>query len=127
VNTLVGFIQAFLTLSVAITLGRLSTDTGGGDYFFTLVALVLAGAAAPYLIALAVIRRLRPLAARSAGMATLVFGIADALVRTQAFFFPSERSGGSMALWLPVYGLCLIPVMAVIVHTFVTVFQRAKA
>jgi hypothetical protein len=127
VNTLVGFIEAFLTLSVAITLGRLSTDTGGGDYFFTLVALVLAGAAAPYFVALAAIRRLPPQAAKSTAIATVAFGVCDALVRTQAFFFPTERSGGGMALWLPVYGLCVIPLVTVIVHTFAMVVQRAKA
>ena len=54
------FVQAFLTLSVGVTIARLTTDTGGGDYFFTLIFLVVMGAAAPYWLAMKVMRRTPP-------------------------------------------------------------------
>jgi hypothetical protein len=116
-QTTVGFVQAFLTLSLVITLARLSTDTGGGDYFFTLIAVVVAGSAAPYFLALKAMARLKPRRAWATGVATTIFGVLDTSVRTQAFFFPTERSGGGMALWLPLYAILLIPLLSVIVHT----------
>ena len=123
-DTVVRFIQSFLTLSLGITLVKLSGDRGGGNYFFTLIWLVMMGAAAPYLIALAAMRRTQLLWGLSIGWATVLFGITDAAVRTQAFFFPTGNSGGSMALWLPILAVGLIPLFAVILHTIIGVVTR---
>jgi len=123
-DTVVRFVQAVLTLSVGITLAKLSGDRGGGNYLFTLIAMVLLGAAAPYLIAMATMRRVAEPWGLAIGLATILFGVADNAVRTQAFFFPTERSGGGMALWLPIYSLGLIPLFAVILHTAIGVIAR---
>jgi hypothetical protein len=123
-ETLVRFVQAFLTVSLLITLAALSTDTGGGDYFFTLIWLVTMGTVAPYLIAGALMRRLGARWARAVGAATVTFGIIDTTVRTQAFFFPTDRSNGAMALWLPIYALGLIPFFALLAHTIIGVATR---
>ncbi len=123
-TTALGFIQAFLTLSVGITAAKLSTDSGGGDYFFTLIGLVMFGSAAPYLLATASMRRVGDTWAQAIGVATMMFGAVDVSVRMQAFFFPTERSGGGMALWLPISAIALIPLFAVILHTALGVFTR---
>jgi|CXWL01.1.fsa_nt_gi hypothetical protein len=126
VEAAVRFIQAFLTLSVGITLVKLSGDSGGGDYFFTLVWLVLMGAAAPYLVAMSTMRRVGERWRLAIGLATILFGAVDAAARTQAFFFPTDRIGGGMALWLPIYAVGLIPLFAVILHTAIGVFTRER-
>jgi hypothetical protein len=117
VHTTIGFVQGFLTLSLLITLAKLSTDSGGGDYFFTLMGFVIAATLAPYAAAMAVMRRVAPRLARAVGFATILYGTLDGAVRTQAFFFPTDRSGGAMAVWLPVYALALIPLFTSIVYT----------
>jgi len=73
-DTVVRFVQAVLTLSVGITLAKLSGDRGGGNYLFTLIAMVLLGAAAPYLIAMATMRRVAEPWGLAIGLATILFG-----------------------------------------------------
>ncbi len=58
------------------------------------------------------------------GLATLIFGVVDVAVRMQAFFFPTETSGGEMAFWLPIYSLGLIPLVALVLHTILGVAAR---
>ncbi len=123
-TTALGFVQAFLTLSFTITLVKLSGDSGGGNYFFTLLWLVLMGTAGPYLLAMALMRRVTPPWATAIGIGAAVFGAIDVAIRMQAFFFPTERSGGGMALWLPIYSLGLIPLFAIIAHTMLGVAAR---
>jgi hypothetical protein len=123
-DTATRFVQAFLTLTLVITLAKLSVDTGGGDYFFTLIWLVLVATAAPYWLALTLMRRVGTGWRDAIGAAAIAFGIIDAGVRTQAFFFPTERSGGAMAVWLPIYSLAIIPAVTVIARTFLNVFGR---
>ncbi|MEQ1759729.1 MAG: hypothetical protein ABL986_15540 [Vicinamibacterales bacterium] len=118
------FVQAFLTLSVGVTIARLTTDTGGGDYFFTLIFLVVMGAAAPYWLAMKVARRTPPRWAASIAWAALAFGAIDCAVRVQAFYFPTEASGGGMALWLPIYAIGLIPLFALIAWVVVGVNRQ---
>ncbi len=124
--TIAGFCQAFLLLSTLITAAKLSTDTGGGDYFFTLLGAVVLGGAAPYLVALSVMRQLRSPWAAAVGVATILFGLVDAGVRTQAFFFPTDTSDGGMALWLPIWSVALIPLATVLVHTVLGVYSRGR-
>ncbi len=122
-DTTVRFLQAFLTLSFGITLVKLSGDSGGGDYFFTLLWLVLVATAAPYLLAMATMRRVGERWGLAIGIATLIFGFADAAVRMQAFFFPTDRSGGGMAFWLPIYSLGIIP-LAVTLYIVLSLTRR---
>ena len=91
------------------------------------MALVLWGAALPYLLALAAARRLSPSWGTAVSAATAFFGAVDVAVRMQAFFFPSERSGGAMGLWLPLSAVVAIPALAVLLHTAVGVFARGAA
>jgi hypothetical protein len=116
------FIEGFAALSLVVTLSRLSTDTGGGDYFFTLLGVVLLGSVLPYLVALAVMSRLQPAWSAAVGLAAVVFGALDGVMRVQAFFFPTERSGGGMALWLPLSSFVIIPALAGILRTMAGVF-----
>lgn len=114
--TAVRFAHGFGFLSLLVTLIALGDDRGGGDYLFTLMALVLWGAAGPYLLALAAVRRLRPAWSHAVAIGTALFGVIDVPVRMQAFYFPTDRSGGAMALWLPVSSLVLIPLFAALAH-----------
>lgn len=123
-ETATRFAQAFLLLSVGTTLARLSTDTGGGDYFFTLIWLVLVGTVAPYLTGFAAARRVSAKWGLAIVTATAIYGAMDASVRMQAFFFPTERSGGGMALWLPISAVGLIPLFGVIAHLVIGAAAR---
>src|SRR5262245_7393248 len=99
------FIQAFMVLSAAITAVQIAQDRGGGRFLLTLIAAVMAACVAPYLGALAAMRRLPARWALAVGLAACMFGAVDVAVRTQAFNFPTVQSNGSMALWLPIYSL----------------------
>jgi len=121
------FVEAFAGLSLLVTLSRLLTDTGGGDYFFTLLGAVLLGSILPYLVALGVMYRVQPSWGVAVGLAAVGFGVLDAVVRVQAFYFPTEASGGGMALWLPLSSLVIIPVLAAIVRTMAAVFGGDRA
>lgn len=123
-NAAIRFVQGFLTLSLLITLAKLSTDSGGGDYFFTLLGLVLAATLLPYAAAMTVMRRATHRLGLAVGLATIMFGMLDSAVRIQAFFFPTDRSGGAMALWLPVYSLALIPLLTSVVYATLGALNR---
>ncbi len=120
------FVQAFQLLSAGITLAKLSVDTGGGDYFFTLVGLVLMGTVLPYLLAFAAMRRLPPRWGLAVGIAAALFGAVDVSVRMQAFFFPTDRINGGMALWLPLSALVMIPCGAVLAHVTIGALSRER-
>src|SRR5688572_20768401 len=111
------FAQAFMGLSVAITAAELARETAS-DYLFTLIALILLGAAAPYLAGMTAMKRLSARWSRAIGIALCLFGAVDVTWRMQAFFFPTGGSDGAMALWLPIGGMGAIPLTAVIAHTF---------
>ena len=115
-------VRGLMAVSVAITFAQLARETGG-DYFFTLIGLILLGAALPYLLALAAMRRLPPRWARAAGVVTLLGGVIDAAWRVQAFFYPTPASNRAMAFWLPIYGVLAIPFFTVLAHTFMTAFR----
>lgn len=123
-DTYLRFAQALLSLSLVITAIRLSTESGG-EYLFTLIALVLWATALPYLVALSAIRRMGDRWALAVGVATCTFGAVDVAVRMRAFYFASATFDGGMAFWLPIYGALGIPALAVITHTFLTAFGVA--
>ena len=112
-------------LSLGLTAGALLNERGGGRWMFTLIGLVLFGAAAPYLAAGAAVRRLPARWAVAVGVAVCVFGVADAAMRTQAFYFPESDSDGAMALWLPIASLAAIPLTALICHPLIRFFSRS--
>ncbi len=125
-QTLRRFIEALFVLSLGVTVVKLSGDRGGGDAFFTLLALVLCGTIAPYWLGLRAMSRW-PGWAVAIGVGTTLFGAVDVAIRMQAFYFPTIRSDGAMALWLPLASLGLIPGAAVIAHTIVGAFTREAA
>ena len=108
--------------SVGITFGQLARETAN-ESFFTLVGLILLAAALPYLLTLKAIPRVPPRWSRALGIVGCVWGLADAVWRVQAFYFPTPASNRSMAFWLPIYGVCAIPFFTVIAHTFLTAFR----
>jgi hypothetical protein len=111
-----GYVEAFGALSVVITLTKLAGDRGGGDYFFTLFGLVMAGTVAPYWCALGAMKRASGEWRSAIGLAAALFGAVDVAVRLQAFFFPTERSNGAMALWLPLAAVVVVPTMSVLFY-----------
>ena len=113
-----------MALSVVITVVQILQDGGGGRFLFTLVAAVLAGCIAPYVGVRAAMHRLPARWALAVGVAGLVYGAVDVAVRTQAFNFPTERSDGAMALWLPLYSVAAIPVVTVLGYAAVTALYR---
>lgn len=123
-ETLLRFLRMLMVLSLAITLIQLAQDRGGGNLFFTLVGLVLALNLAPYLGSMAAMRRLPGRWPVAVGMAACLFGAVDSLWRMQAFNFPTENSGGEMALWLPIYGAIAIPVLTLVFYGLLSVFGR---
>lgn len=125
--TLYRFTQAFMALSAGITAMNIVQAGGGGRFLLTLIAAVMVASVAPYLGALAAMRRLPLRWGLAVGIAACVFGAVDVAVRTQAFNFPTERSDGSMALWLPIYSLVAIPVMAVLSYAAVTAVTPVTA
>jgi hypothetical protein len=123
-DTLLRFIRMLLALSLAITLIQLAQDRGGGDMFFTLLGLVLALNVAPYLGSIAAMKRLPVRWGLAVGVAACLFGLADVGIRMQAFNFPTETSDGRMALWLPIYAVAAIPLLALICYAGIAVFSR---
>ena len=117
-------IKGLMIASVAITFAQLARETAS-QYFFTLVGLILIGAALPYLLAAAAMRRTPERWALAIGVVTCLFGVIDAGWRVQAFFFPTGGSNRAMAFWLPIYALFAIPFFSVIAHTFLTAFRPA--
>lgn len=110
------FVEAFGLVSLLLTLAELLNDRGGGDYFFSLVGLVLLITIAPYVV---VVRLLsRPSSSRTApvGQAATAFGLFDVCVRTPALLFPDERLNGTAVLWLPVLALIAIPALAAVLR-----------
>ena len=116
------FAQAFLGLSLLVTLAELGRERAN-DYLFTLIGLILFGTAAPYLASFAVMKRVPARWAGAIGIAVALFGAVDVPWRMQAFFFPTDTSYGSMAIWLPLSSVWAVPLVAVIAHTFLTVFR----
>ena len=120
--TLTGILIA---LSCGVTAVKLSTESGG-QWLFTMIGLVLFGAAAPYLAARAVMRRVQPAWALATGWAAVIFGVADVAIRTWAFYVPNASLGGGVAFWLPISAVAAIPFMAVVAHTFLGVEARSR-
>ena len=120
IQTSVRFAQAFMGLSLAITLAKLSTDRGGGQFLLTLIGFVILSTLAPYWLSQMAMRRLTPRWAAAVGIALVVFGSTDVALRMRGFFFPSETLDGRLAFWLPIYSLAAIPLTAHIAHTFLT-------
>jgi len=121
-DPLTKLIKPLMLASVGITFGQLARETAN-EYFFTLIGLILLGAALPYLLAMAAMRRVPARWARATGIVTCLFGLVDAAWRVQAFFYPTPASNRAMAFWLPIYGLFAIPFFTVIAHTFLTAFR----
>jgi hypothetical protein len=126
-DILLRYIRMLMVLSLAITGLQLVQDRGGGQWFFTLLGLVVALNLAPYLGAIAVMRRVPPRWAQAVGTSTCLFGLADVAVRMQAFNFPTENSDGRMALWLPLSALAAIPLLTVVCYAGVAAFSRGGA
>ena len=118
------FIHAFLGLGVGLTAVRLATDRGGGRFAFTLSALLLVVAAAPYLVAMAAMRRVPPRWALAVALATCLFGAADAALRMKAFYFATSTADGAMAIWLPLYSLAVIPGLAIVAYACIAIVDR---
>jgi len=112
--------KAFLALSLGITLAKLSTDRGGGQYLLTLIGYVVATTIAPYWLSLKAMPRLTARWADAVGIGACVFGVIDVVLRIRGFFFPTESLNGGLAFWLPISSLVAIPFAAVIAHTFIT-------
>lgn len=110
------FVEAFLLLVLGITGLRLLDDRGGGQYFFTLLLLVIVGTVLPYVLTLWALPRVPPRWGTSLGVGASIVGTIDAAVRTQAFYFPTEASGGGMAFWLPLYAIVAIPLVTCVIH-----------
>ena len=123
-DTLLRFLKTLMVLSVAITGWQLLGDRGGGQYFFTLLGLVVALNFAPYLLSLAAMKRLPERWGLAVGAGACAFGAADVLWRMQAFNFPTENSGAEMALWLPIYAAAAIPLLTVVSYAAIAAFSR---
>lgn len=115
-ETAIRFAQACMWLSGLITASALVNERGGGQYMFTLMALVLLGAVLPYYAALGAARRLSGRWGTAIASAACAFGALDVLVRMQAFYFPTDRSAGGMALWLPLSSLLVLPILSVLFY-----------
>ena len=116
---------ALMWLSVIVTAVKLSGETTG-DWLFTLIGLILLGTAAPYLISLAVMRRVPARWGLALGSAVCVLGGVDVAWRLQAFFYPTESSNAAMGFWLPVSSVWAIPCATVIAHTCLKVFAAPR-
>jgi hypothetical protein len=127
-RTWVTLTKAFMAVSLGITLAKLATDRGGGQFLLTLIAFVLASTIAPYWISLKTMPRLTPRWATALGISVCVFGVIDVVLRMRGFFFPTDALDGRLAFWLPIYSIAAIPLTAVIAHTFITAIagERAK-
>ena len=114
-------------ISLAITLARLSTDRGGGDYLFTLIGFVVLSTLAPYWLSMRAMDRVTPRWALAIGAAVCLFGIGDITLRTIGFFFPTFSIDARLAFWLPIASIIAIPFTALIAHTFLVAFGGAEA
>src|SRR5436190_22289104 len=94
--------RVFMALSLVITLVKLSTDRGGGQYLLTLIGFVVATTVAPYWISLKTMPRLTARWAVAVGVGACVFGVVDVVLRTRGFFFPTDSLDGRLAFWLPI-------------------------
>jgi hypothetical protein len=126
-NRLVLLTRVLMVASLAVTVAKLTTDRGGGQYLLTLIAFVLLSTAAPYWLARKTMERVSARWALAVGAAICLFGIADITLRTKGFFFPTDAVDGAMAFWLPLYSVIAIPLATVIVHTFLTAFAPPEA
>lgn len=113
------FVRMFMGLSVGMTAVAIVTGGGSARFLLTLIALILVAAAAPYLLALAAMRRLPPRWGLAVAIATCLFGIADAAYRMQAFYFPNSPADGAMAIYMPLYSLAVIPVLALVSYPLI--------
>ena len=121
-------IRVLMWASLAVTLARLSTDRGGGQYLVTLIAFVIASTIAPYWLSMRVMERVtRHRWVLAIGAAACVFGLADVTMRTIGFFFPTDRLDVRLAFWLPISSLAVIPFTALIAHTFIVAFSPPQA
>jgi len=110
--------------SLAVTVARLSTDRGGGQYLFTLIAFVIVSTIAPYWLSMRAMERVtQPRWTLAIGAAACVFGLADVTMRTIGFFFPTDRLDVRLAFWLPLSSLVAIPFITVIAHTFLVAIR----
>ena len=106
------FVEAFGLLSLVLTITALLNDRGGGDYFFSLLGLVLLATIAPYAVVLRVMARPVSPWTVALGRAAIVFGITDVCLRTPALLFPDEGLNGAVVVWLPLVALVGIPLLA---------------
>jgi hypothetical protein len=106
------FVEAFGLLSLVLTGAALLNDRGGGDYFFSLLGLVLLTTIAPYAVVLRVLARPTSPWVLALGRAAIAFGVTDVCVRTPALLFPDDGLNGAVVLWLPLVALVGIPLLA---------------
>ena len=120
--------RALMWVSLAVTLAKLSTDRGGGQYLFTLIAFVILSTLAPYWLSMRAMERVTQRRwALAIGAACCVFGLTDVTMRTIGFFFPTGRLDVRLAFWLPISSLVVIPFAALIAHTFIVAFGGGEA
>jgi hypothetical protein len=122
-DALTRFIQAFMAMNLGMTAVELASERGG-RFLFTFVVFVLALTAAPYLAAMAGMRRLPARWAIALGIAAALFGAADAALRMQALYFPRTSTDPAMAVWLPITSVVVIPVLAAVAYPFVRLSHR---
>ena len=125
-DTLKRFIQAFMAMNVGMTAVELATERGG-RFLFTFIALVLALTAAPYVAAMAGMRRLPERWALALGIAAMLFGAADAALRMQALYFPRTSTDPATAVWLSLSSFAVIPALVVVAYPFVRLSHRARS